>query len=433
MMNRAIVIATDLGAAGEAVFRHEGRVGFIAGLLPGESGEVELATRGGVWRGRLIRRLSDSPDRAPHPCPHAEKCPASRFGCMSREAELNAKLIHANSTLQKIGGIEYQLKEILTAGSEWGYRNKIELSVKSRGGKILIGYHPANDSESIIPIEDCFLAEEVLRQLLHEIVTEAKTAWKSLLLKTSRLILRSGDGLHIHFLTDVQFTQHEITLLQGFFSNYSGLVGITASHNTRDEKQEDENATKIIAGELLLTGHDGVATHPLTFRQVNDAVARVLVSSVEEWCSDVVGTVFDLYGGYGPFARRIATIYGNEVYVVEMSGTAIRDGQRALKKKPLPVSYFRIDAEKGFAAVGRDIRPEAILLDPPFRGAGERMVREILSRKPRKIGYVACHGAALARDLKLFIAGGYQLSRIRLLDMFPRTPDVEWFAELEAN
>lgn len=431
MQVRTVVIATDLGATGDAVFRHEGRVGFIAGLLPGESGEAQLTVKGGVWRGTLLRRLSDAPERIPHPCPHANRCPGSRLGCLQREAELAFKKNHAETTLRKIAGIERELDGIVTAGPEWGYRNKIELSVRERGGTIQIGYHPENDPTDIIPITDCFLADEALRQLLHEILVKAKKEWRPFLKKTERLVLRAADGLHLQFQATSSFTEKEKLQLQEFFNEYTGLVGITTSFpNTGTDAKSDEPLFRTIVGELLLTGHDGVMTHPRTFRQINDAVAKQLIAAVDSWGTGLTGTIFDLYGGFGPFARRLAATDGRELIVIEKSKTAIQDGQRALKKKALPISYVTADVARGFPKEQSKLKPQGILLDPPYSGAGEAVITEILRRKPRKIGYIACHGAALARDLKPLLANGYDLEQIRLFDMFPHTADTEWFAEL---
>ncbi len=430
--NHVIVIATDLGVSGEAVFRHEGRVGFVPGLLPGESGEVSLSVRSGVWRGQLIRRLSDAPERVNHPCPHAAQCPGSRFGCLSRSAEIEYKRTHAQSTLKKIGGVDLSVSEFVTAGTEWGYRNKIELSVSEHGGRILIGYHLSSDAETIIPIKDCYLAEEPIRQLIETITTLTDRNWRKLLLQTTRLVIRSGDGLHLHWSLTQLPDNSARELLQTLFREYSGLVGITiAVPQENIGKQTSEAIVRTIAGELLLTGHDGVALHPQTFRQVNDAVAKRLVQAVEEWSTDLSGPLFELYGGFGPFARRIASVRGIEVHVIEKSETAIQDGQRALKKKPLPVTYYRGDVAKILPTTLPKLRPQGILLDPSYSGAGNAVIAEMIRRKPKKIGYIACHGAALARDLKPLLENGYRLSNIRLFDMFPKTPDVEWFAELE--
>ncbi|MDK9698761.1 MAG: hypothetical protein OEM52_01235 [bacterium] len=427
---RLTVIATDLSAHGEGVFRNEGRVGFVPGLLPGESGEIDAVITGNVWRGTLRRRLSDAPERTPHPCPHADKCPGSRYGCIERSAELSYKHAHAQETLKRIGGIEWEIEPPITEGPAWEYRNKIELSVSS-GQNPKIGYHPTNNAALVVPVNDCMLAMEPLRQLYRELLVAMRNDIKQLPALLARISLRVGDGMHLHFTTRENLPVAVKTQLSGFFHEYPGLVGISSAPLSRDSEKNAASTTHTIAGELLLSGDDGIAIHPLTFRQVNDAGAKAMVNAVEVWSRDITTTMFDLYGGYGPFARRIAKS-GTEVLVLERSVTAIQDGTRAQKKVKLPIQYFGCDVVKDFPTIEPALRPDGILLDPAYDGAGAVVMKEILRRKPRKIAYIACHGAALARDLKILLASErYQLTRIRLYDMFPRTPDLEWFAELE--
>lgn len=417
---KQIVIATDLNSSGEAVFRWEGRVGFVKGLLPGESGEVELTLQKDLWSATLRKRLSDSPDRLKHPCSHSDRCPASPLGCLSQNAEKEYKLNSAKETLRRIANISFDTFNYIDSVKQWNYRNKIEFSTGLQDkNRIVCGYHSNNQKSEIIPIKKCLLGDELINQFWEEF-RENKHC-KKLLNKIERIIIRSGNGVHFHFIFHQPVDSSDEAILTAFFKQTIGLIGISVSSTLKPNP-------KPICGELLLQGVDNIYTNPFTFRQINDEIGQHLQDLVIEWMKDIDGEIWDLFGGFGFLSYRLAK-KNRSIKVFENSLFAIEDGMRAFSQKGSSMSYHRANLQNFQFRIGKN--PNGIILDPPYSGAGKRLCGQILQLSPQKIAYISCHGATLARDLFLLTKNDYILKKITLLNMFPKTTDVEWFVQLE--
>jgi tRNA/tmRNA/rRNA uracil-C5-methylase (TrmA/RlmC/RlmD family) len=167
------------------------------------------------------------------------------------------------------------------------------------------------------------------------------------------------------------------------------------------------------------------------FWQVHPAAATTLVDAVLTALAPRPGeTALDLYSGVGLFAAFLADA-GCAVLAVESDAAAVRNARRNLHDLPA------VTIEGG--RVGRVLRSavrqglesvDLVVLDPPRTGAGPDVVRAIADLTPRRVAYVACDPAALARDLRVFLDGGYELSGLRAFDLFGMTHHIECVAVL---
>ena len=166
------------------------------------------------------------------------------------------------------------------------------------------------------------------------------------------------------------------------------------------------------------------------FWQVHPSAPAVLVDAVitaaQPRLSDVV---WDLYAGVGLFAGALAPLV-SDVVAVESEAASCRDGERNLKDlKTVKVVHERVDKWLRQQADPQQLdAPDIVVLDPPRKGAGASIVGMICGVKPRVVVYVACDPAALARDVALFAAQGYELGELRAYDLFPMTHHVECVA-----
>lgn len=418
--HRAVVTATDLNSQGQAVFRFDGRVGFAEGLLPGETGEIKFALKNGIWIGKLIHRLTSSPDRCEHPCIHSKLCPASPLGSLKIEAQKEYKLNTAKQVLKRIAKIDWEEINFTESEKHWNYRNKIEFSVgKSIRGRWECGYHSNQDTERIIPIQECLLAEDLINQFWAEFLKNKNHI--NFIQKCKRVILKGGNGVHFHFILKENLNNEDKEFLTKFYYDARGLNGITFSILK-------EKPIHIFKGQLRIQGFDGIETHPLTFRQVNDQIAKAIQDQVIQSISQLEGEVWDLYGGFGFLSYKLAG-QKRAVKVFEKNEYAIEDGKRIKGIKNL--QFVQMDIQKQFLNYHTNTNPTAIILDPPYTGAGVKVCSKILKLRPKKIIYISCHGAALARDLKILLNSEYQIKKVKLLDMFPQTTEIEWFVELD--
>jgi tRNA/tmRNA/rRNA uracil-C5-methylase (TrmA/RlmC/RlmD family) len=169
------------------------------------------------------------------------------------------------------------------------------------------------------------------------------------------------------------------------------------------------------------------------FWQVHPGAATVLAQSVLDGLEPQPGDrVVDLYAGVGLFAALIGERVGADGSVLALEGDAraCADAARNTADQPqVKVRTVAIDASTVASRVGR---PDLLVLDPPRAGAGTDVARAIVGLRPRRVAYVACDPATFARDLKVFVAAGWELASLRAFDVFPMTEHVELVGLLHA-
>ena len=165
-----------------------------------------------------------------------------------------------------------------------------------------------------------------------------------------------------------------------------------------------------------------------TFWQVHPALAQTLADVVGQWAqAPAGGLAWDLYGGVGLFAAVLAGQVGpdGEVRVVESARQAVSDGRAALAD----LDAGAVDGGPRRARAGvASGPPDVVVADPPRRGLGRATVAALCARTPARVVHVACDPAALARDVALFAAHGYDLADLRAFDAFPMTHHMECVA-----
>ena len=176
----------------------------------------------------------------------------------------------------------------------------------------------------------------------------------------------------------------------------------------------------------------------MSFYQVNPVQTEKLYSLAMEY-ADLKGgeTVWDLYCGIGTISLFLAQKAG-KVYGVEIVPQAIKDARENAKlneiinaeffvgkaEEVLP-EWYQEHADGGEAFACNEARTDVVVVDPPRKGCDETLLRTITEMAPERIVYVSCDPATLARDLKWLCAEGYELKRVRGVDMFPMTGHVE--------
>ncbi|MFL6124207.1 class I SAM-dependent RNA methyltransferase, partial [Actinophytocola sp.] len=167
------------------------------------------------------------------------------------------------------------------------------------------------------------------------------------------------------------------------------------------------------------------------FWQAHPDAADVYAEVVADWAGLAPGeSAWDLYAGVGLFASVLASAVGpsGSVMAVESFRPAAEEAAENLADLP-QVRVFAGKVEAVLRA-GEGPDPAVVVLDPPRKGAGREVVEAIVSRGPRRVVYVACDPAALARDVATFAGHGFTLERLRAFDAFPMTHHVECVALL---
>ncbi|HEY8372006.1 MAG TPA: TRAM domain-containing protein [Pseudonocardiaceae bacterium] len=388
----------EIGAVahgGHCVARHEGRVVFVRHALPGELAVVEVTEDhgGSFCRAEAVQVLRPSPDRVEPSCPLAR--PGGCGGCdwqhASAEAQRRFKAEVVAEQLRRIAGLELPVQvEALPVGDEPGallrWRTRVRLAVDRRGRPGFRKYR----SHEVVPVTDCPISVAgAVEQVLGR---------------------RWPRGSELSVVADA-----------------TGQFHVT-------ELPRHGRARPVSGGEVVehAAGRRWRLS-PAVFWQVHRAAADVLAGVVREWADAPTGGVaWDLYGGVGLFAAVLAEQVGPDgsVLVVECSSQSTATGVVNLADLPQvrirPGHVEKVLTHPDLA----DERPDVVVLDPPRKGAGRRVVDAVAGRGPTRVVHVACDPAALARDVSLFLRHGYRLAGLRAFDAFPMTHHVECVALL---
>ncbi|ACQ80199.1 (Uracil-5)-methyltransferase [Beutenbergia cavernae DSM 12333] len=377
--------------------RPDGRVVFVRHAIPGE---VVLArvTDGGesarFWRADAVRILEPSPDRVPSVWPEAgpDGVGGGELAHVALPAQLRWKEEVLRDALRRIGHLEADVTVRAAPGDAesggLGTRTRVELTVAPDGRP---GMH-RHRSHVVLPLNDVPLAVDALRE--HDAL---RRRWEP----GSRLDLVAGsEGA-------------PLVLLDG--------APVRGDRRTVRERVElgDGRAWRYrVAGS--------------GFWQVHRAAPTVLVEAVLDAAQPQAGErVLDLYSGAGLFTLPLADAVGadGQVAAVEGDPAAVRDARRNLHDRG------QVDLHGGSVAdvldAGVGAGADLVILDPPRAGAGRDVVEAVTGRRPRRIVYVACDPAALARDLRLAADAGYALTSLDAVDLFPHTHHIEALAVLE--
>ncbi|MDI2128729.1 class I SAM-dependent RNA methyltransferase [Yinghuangia seranimata] len=408
---------------GHCVARHEGRVLFVRHGLPGERAVVEV-TDGTVTsrflRADVVEVLDASADRVTPPCPYAG--PGRCGGCDWQHAKPAAqralKAAVVREQLARLAGLELPVEVEAVPGPDdvaegLGWRTRVQFTVDPATGRAGLRRHRSHDVEVI---ESCAIASAGVEELGIE-----ERDWRGV--ETVEAIASPGSSDRAVIVTTAE-QDGRMPIVE--------LDRPVAVFRTDDKGRARRvhgraGVREVAAGRTWRVSGDG-------FWQIHPAAAETLVAAVLDGLAPRPGDVaLDLYCGVGLFAGAIADRLadGDQVIGVETGRDAIEDAKHNLRDVPgLRLEAGRV--ERVLTRPGFLRRADIVVLDPPRAGAGKVVVERIARLTPRRIAYVACDPAALARDLKYFADNGYRLRGIRAFDLFPNTHHVECVAILEA-
>lgn len=399
----------------DALARHEGRVVFVAGGAPGDRVVAEItAERAGFVRARVREVTTPGPTRVTPPCPVVGRCGGCPWQHVDPAAQRDAKRAVVREQLARLGGLsDVNVLPALDAGTPWRYRSRITLAVDGRR----LGYRAARSHE-LVEVDDCLLADPALVAHL-----PAARQWVAALRAVpERVTLAAAPGgvvLHAEGRrspgpADVRATE---TLL---VATATVRGAVWTARDARVVVGDPTLRVPLEAGCELEVPADA-------FTQVNPEANRVLVAVVCALAGVGPGSrVLDLYCGAGNFSLPLAR-RGAEVIGVERAAIAVDAARANAARLGCRATFHAGDVARTLAALPADAYDVAVL-DPPRTGAADALA-SLLARRPRRIVYVSCDPATLARDAGILAAAGWRAERVQPVEMFPHTHHVETVAE----
>lgn len=420
----------SLATGGEGVGREaDGRVVFVPRTAPGDLVLARLVVSRKRWaRGESVELLTPGPGRRQAPCPVYDRCGGCALQHMEIEAQRASKRQIVSDTLHRIGGVELDVPELEFAGSELGYRNRITVTLRRTTEGVVAGLRAHDDPDEVVDLVDCLLAEEPVRQALREL----RAGWGSeaCLLPAGRelrITIRAGTGGDVALLVqggDPDRPGDPESIAQSI-SGLASFVWID-SQGLRTNLAGSERFRDFWQGTWFGLG-------PESFLQVNRSVSDEMDRFLDHCVGPRSGLrIADLYSGAGARALRWAR-EGASVTAVESDAEACAAASLAAAESGLDVRVVHAPVESASESYADS---EVVVVNPPRAGLAASVAEALVRSGPlRRMAYVSCDPAKLARDLER-LSAAWKPVEVRAFDAFPQTAHVEtvvWLERVDAN
>ncbi len=431
-------VITDYTSEGQGVAHVEGCAVFIPNAIAGEKVRVRIELARKTWAaGKIVEILEKSPHRVNRECPVAKLCGGCDFWHMSYTEEARLKANRVRSCLNRMAGENLEELKILGAPDCHGYRNKAQYPVAQKKGRSYAGFFKAGTHEVvenrrclILPAETDAVKDAVMdyvNQFRISVYDEA--AHKGLLrhIYVRRGVV-SGQVLVCLVCNGDKLPRAEELLKR--LQKIPGFTTLVLSVNTRKG-----NA---VLGDRFITLHGpgyiedtlcGLTFRlsPRSFYQVNHHQAqRLYQAAIEQAGITKEDLVLDLYCGVGTITLAMASAAGR-VIGVELIPHAVEDAKDNAKRNGIEnAEFFCGDAGQAALELEKQgVKPDVVVVDPPRKGLNADTIEALHRMSPRRIVYVSCDPATLARDVALMKERGYCLKNAIAADLFPRCSHVE--------
>jgi len=433
----------DVGMNFEGIAKtEEGLTVFVPGALIDETVEVEIVKINSSYAlGELINIIKKSNKRCNTSCKYYANC----GGCASRhttyENTLELKKQNALNTLKKQGVDISKLNYIYGMGVPYYYRNKVQYPVRCINGKTVMGMFE-KATHKIVENEDCLiqdkLTHEVAKRLFELVIQNDLVGYeeekgsgdiRNIMVRRGT---HTGEIMCVLVVNNKKFIKDTriLNVVSQITKEYLDIKSVVLNINDKKTNVILTDNNLCIYGNEYITDYIGDYRFKITadsFFQVNTIQAEVLYNVLKENMNlNKDKTMLELYSGVGSIGVFLSGVV-KDIYSVEI----VESATEAAKENA------RINNVKNIVNVNGDATKETlelvkqgkyfdyIVVDPPRKGLDLEGIELILKLKPKKIGYVSCNVATLARDLKLLCAEDYEVETINLVDMFPWTTHCE--------
>jgi 23S rRNA (uracil1939-C5)-methyltransferase len=443
---------TDLVLGGKALARDQGRVVFVDRGLPGDQVRARVTRiKRGYAEARLEAVETPSALRVDPRCPHVERCGGCRMQDLAYDSQCEIKERQVRETLAHLGGFAApQVRPLRRAPEIFHYRNKMEFTFHpAEDGRAVLGLHERGTFDRVFPVETCLLPSPLTMKIVH--ATQGFAAsheWRAYHPAQHRGMVRFLTIRHLPLTGEcaVQLVaaSDQVPALETWARGIAALSPqvrtVTLGLNrARANVATSEEERPLVADGLVLERLLGLEfeASASTFLQTNSRQAEALYSAaLAAACLEGGECVLDLYCGAGTLTLLFARNAGQAIGVESVPEAVTRARLNARRNGIENARFVDGEARRVLREWARGERPDAprpqvVVVDPPRAGLHPRVVARITELAPRRVVYVSCNPATLARDARDFANAGYALGEVEPFDMFPHTPHIECVARLE--
>jgi 23S rRNA (uracil1939-C5)-methyltransferase len=467
------VAVTDYAAEGKALARHDGKVIFISGAVPGDKVDLLLTKNKKDWAEARVTNIKEFSNQRVEPfCRHFGVCGGCKWQMLPYEKQLEYKQQEAIQNLQRIGKItDAEFLPIVGAADTIHYRNKLEFtfsnkefivhlprerneeevagkgmeSIKNEGA---LGFHVPRIFDKVIDIQECFLMDDInnkIRNTIRAFAKEQSFSFYDIRQHTGwlrNIIIRycSTGELMVNICINHDAEEDRKSLFDHLLAEVPEITTLLYTINPKWNDSIYDLEPQVYFGkgfaiEKLRAGNDeeySFIISPKSFFQTNTRQAEKLYSITRDF-AELTGTeiVYDLYCGTGSIGIFVSK-HAKKIIGVEVIEEAIEDAKKNAALNNITHAHFfagdviKICNDEFFKTHGK---PDVIITDPPRAGMHEKLVIKLLEMEAPKIVYVSCNTATQARDLQL-LSEKYKVEKIQPVDMFPHTHHIESVALL---
>ena len=434
----------DYTSEGQGIAKVEGCAVFVPNAIVGENCKIRIEKAAKTWAaGKIVEILERSPHRINRACPVAKLCGGCAFHHMDYEEETRMKAERVRTCLNRIGGENLEQMPILAAPTCEGYRNKAQYPVSVKKGRAYAGFFRAG-SHDVVETGRCMILPEE-SDAVKDIVVDYANQYKVMPYdeKNHKGLLRhiyvrrgavSGQVLVCLVLNGRRLPKAEVLI--EWLKKVPGFTTLVVSVNTK--------VGNAVLGEEFITLYGpgyiedtlcglNFRLSPRSFYQVNHHQAQRLYEAAIQWAEITKNdTVLDLYCGVGTITLAMAKAAG-KVIGVEVIPQAVEDAKDNAQRNGITnAEFFCGDAGQAALELEKQgIKADVVVVDPPRKGLNGDTIEALYRFSPRRIVYVSCDPATLARDVALLKGRGYHLKDAIAADLFPRCAHVESIAVLE--
>lgn len=445
---------TDLAAEGKAIAKHEGKVIFVTGVIPGDVVDVQLnRVKKTHAEGMVLEFKKFSEDRIEPKCEHFGVCGGCKWQQLPYDKQIAYKDQQVTDQFNRLGHISIEEKRPILGSEEiYNYRNKLEFTFSDKrwltkeeiesesefAERRALGFHIPKLFDKVVDVNHCYLQEGLSNKIRNEIrsfcfknnysffnIREQHGLMRNLIVRNTQ----DGQWMVIvsFFENDSEKIEALMHHLNNLFPDLTSLMYVV--NEKRNDTISDQNIQLYSGQDFLIETMEDLKfkVGPKSFYQTNAKQAYNLYKIARDF-ADLQGaeTVYDLYTGTGTIAQFVAK-KAKKVIGIEYVESAIEDAKENAKLNNIKNTLF-------FAGDMKDVlnddfisqhgQPDVIIADPPRAGMHQDVVETILKAAPKKIVYVSCNPATQARDIAL-MDEYYKTQIVQPVDMFPHTHHVE--------
>ncbi|RJR46416.1 MAG: 23S rRNA (uracil(1939)-C(5))-methyltransferase RlmD [Deltaproteobacteria bacterium] len=449
---------------GKALGRVNGLVVFVDRAVPGQKVRVRVTrTKKHFAEARVVRILTQSPAYAPPFCPHFGLCGGCQWQDFAYEEQLRWKRLHVQESLQHLAGLQPgMILPTVPSPETRYYRNKMEFAFApgpwqpatqpaagkgSRERGCALGLHVRFSAEGIFNLEHCFLQSTQTPAIVQEVrrwcgasglpaynTKNHRGFWRFLVLREGK---RTAQTLVQIITTDQGDPQAVEALGRHLQAHFPGFTTMVHSRSVKKAQVASGEVSRTLWGpgyieerlgrlHLRISAHSFLQTNTYAAAGLYDAVSRLGEFNGRE-------TVWDLYCGAGSIGLSLASRV-RQVVGFELVEQAVADAYTNSRLNGIGNCRFLAgDLKERMREVlrtGSQPLPEVVITDPPRAGMHPRVAQALRELSPRRIIYVSCNPATLARDLAL-LKDGYEVLAVQPFDLFPHTSHIECVVRLE--